>query len=278
MKRNIFIAGFPEAGKTTFLASIFHLLDSNRNQRKGFYVERPSDTSYIDAVIARWVSVEEQERTRLNEITPLSFKILKEGLTELDLTVPDISGEIFREILKDRKIDKPVADKIINSDTIILFIHPLKIINTRRADSVKAQAQALGERSENQNTEETTAEDFDYLNAATQVHIVDLFQTFRKLNESSNIGIIISAWDLMKDSFNEPKAYIQENLPLLSQFLETYERNVVFGLSANGGNISEAKEKAKLEDMEPEERVTFYINDEAHTGYQRFVEWLVNEK
>lgn len=278
MKSNVFIAGFPEAGKTTFLASLFHLLDANRNQRKGFYVERPSNTTYIDSVTTQWVSVQELDRTRMNELHSLTFKICMDNTAALNLTVPDISGEIFKEILSDRRIGKEIAEKISNADTILIFIHPNRITNTRRLDTIISQAKALADLEGEQKIEEVISENFEYRNAPTQVHLVDLIQTFQKLQEPARIAIIISAWDLLKDAYNCPEDYIKKNLPLLSQFLINHKINNLFGLSANGGTIANDIERSKLEDMDPADRVSFYISDETHKGYQRLVEWLINGK
>lgn len=270
MNRNVFIAGFPEAGKTTFLGSLFHILDDKRKHGKGYYVELPKDISYINKIRDQWALAEPLERTRMQDVVSLNFKILKDAAVVLDLSVPDVSGELFRNILRDRKLEPSISKRITEADCILLFIHPEKVTGTRRLDNIIAVTGGNANvADENQDTNE-----FLYLESPTQVLIVDLIQSFRKLRSDIKVGIIISAWDAVSGAHRSPKDYIDRNLPLLSQFLGVNDLCVVFGLSANGGDI--LVEKERLLDMEPSERVSFFDENKTYQGYDRLIEWLIN--
>ncbi|WP_374034309.1 hypothetical protein ACES2I_17440 [Bdellovibrio bacteriovorus] len=270
MNRKVFIAGFPEAGKTTFLASLFHVLDEKRKHGKGYYVELPKDIFYINRIRDQWALVNPLERTRTLDLEELHFKIYKDNSVALELTVPDVSGELFLNILKDRKLETSISGRVVDADSVIFFIHPEKVVGTRRLDDIIADT---GNNAEGEG--QIVEQEFTYLDSPTQVLIVDLIQSFRKIKSSVKFGIIISAWDLVSDTHESPSDYVDKNLPLLSQFLGANDLNFVCGLSANGGDIFEDKER--LVDMEPSDRVKFYAERKEHRGYDRLIEWLIND-
>lgn len=277
MKRNIFIAGFPSAGKTTFLASLFHVLDEKRKHGKGYYIELSEDITYINKVRNQWAEVNELERTRTQTVEELFFKIKKDQTSVLELSVPDFSGELFRDILRERKIEKGLEDRVKSSDIVLFFVHPENIKGPGRLDNVLANTEADepvitdGETHGAENDDE-----FEYLASPTQSLIVDLFQILRKIKPTVKIAVIISAWDIVPNFNKTPDVFVEKNLSLLSQFVATNDFVQIFGLSANGGDIG--KDREQILNMEPSERITFYDGSKTYNGYDHLIEWLINEK
>lgn len=276
MKRSIFIAGFPSAGKTTFLASLFHVLDEKRKHSKGYYVELPENISYINKVRGQWADVNELERTRTQTVEELLFKIKKDQTDVLELTVPDFSGEIFRGILKDRRLEKTISERIKSSDIVLFFIHPENIQGPIRIDNVIANTDAPETLEAEEDDKESVDDAFEYLEAPTQSLIVDLFQIFRKVKPTLKIAVIVSAWDVVQKTNKSPDHFVEKNLSLLSQYITTNEIGRIFGLSANGGDIQ--KDRDQILDMEPSDRITLYEGTKTYSGYDHLIEWLINEK
>lgn len=276
MKKSIFIAGFPSAGKTTFLASLFHALDEKRARREGYYVELPEDITYINKVRNQWAEVNELERTRTPTFEELLFKIKKNQVPVLELSVPDFSGELFRDILRERKLEKAIESRIKTSDIVLFFVHPENIKGPVRLDNVIANTEGLTEKGDNDNGDGSDLSRFEYLESPTQSLIIDLFQIFRKVKPSVKITVIISAWDIVADLQNmTPESFIEKNLSLLSQYMTTNDFARVFGLSANGGDI--VKNRVGILNMEPMERITIYDGTRTYNGYDHLIEWLINE-
>ena len=59
-----------------------------------------------------------------------------------------------------------------------------------------------------------------------------------------NLGVVISAWDCVKDEQLNPSAWVEHRLPLLWQFLKANDRIVerYFGISAQGAELEHAGE------------------------------------
>ncbi len=94
----------------------------------------------------------------------------------------------------------------------------------------------------------------------TQVQLVELLQFLKSQHHFRppfRLAIAISAWDLVVASKMTPENWIQEQLPLLSQFLASNRSSfevAFYGISAQGGNY-EGSEVAELHNKNPGRRI-----------------------
>lgn len=93
----------------------------------------------------------------------------------------------------------------------------------------------------------------------TAVKLVELLQFLKERPFKARplrVALVVSAWDLLADSQLTPVSWVDRHLPLLAQFLRSNEDGDpfrVYGISAQGGELSQAAELLKK--RKPSERV-----------------------
>lgn len=235
-ERSVVIIGLPESGKTTFLAALWHLITARDVETVlRLHTLRDGERSYLNAIAARWRDAKVQDRTALGGNRLVSMNLQDAGGTPVRVTFPDIAGEAYRRMWEERDCEAAVAD-ILKAPGVLLFIHADTIRPPKWViDEVKL-SKAVG-------LPIPSGEDvaWDPRLAPTQVQLVDLLQLL--CTESLNVGprrlaIMLSAWDKAAAEQLAPQDYLQEKLPLFSQYLRRGADGWTwrtYGVSAQGG-------------------------------------------
>jgi hypothetical protein len=86
---------------------------------------------------------------------------------------------------------------------------------------------------------------FNPKNVPTQTKVVDMMIQAVRVSKPGcgirRIALIVSAWDLVKDQCASPAAWLEENMPLLQQFLDTNSDQFetrLYGVSAQGVELN----------------------------------------
>lgn len=247
--RSVTICGFPESGKTTYLAGLWHLVTARAKQTSlRFESLSNGDFSHLNALSKRWRDGLTQLRTdiRWNQSNQLVTMNLLDGSdAPLRLTFPDLSGESFRMMFEDRDCAPEIADILTRGEGMLFCIHADKIRQPLMVIDVAAQSKALG-------IDIPGGQKIPWSPnlAPTQVQIVELLQLFCLPPLGLNcrrIAITLSAWDKVSDEGRTPQGFLAERLPLLDQYLRSGADEWtwrVYGVSAQGGDYEE--EEAKL--------------------------------
>jgi hypothetical protein len=100
--------------------------------------------------------------------------------------------------------------------------------------------------------------------APPQVQLVELLQFIagrEYFKPPFRLALVISAWDMLKETGISPAKWFVTQVPLLSQFLES-NRNIfeytIYGVSAQGGDYTETE---KLTQVDPSERIDVVSSD-----------------
>jgi hypothetical protein len=209
--------------------------------------------------------------------------------TTFDLTVPDLSGEAFEQQLVDRKIAVAHHENIQRATGFVLFVHPRVKEGTRLTYSRQLKAVLDGAptatASADGNTMPSAIEPWSIEKLPTQVALVELLQfALESAAKKVRIAVVISAWDLVqKASFTgAPHEYLAREMPLLRQFLESNDdllEHTVFGVSAQGGDITvEEQKKALLNLDDALKRIKVLHGTEASQDITRPIAWLLEER
>src|SRR5437016_344361 len=91
------LVGLPDTGKTTFLAALWHVLESGETASALTLRASPSDSTYLNEIRQSWERAEPVRRTPAASIEDIVLQ-LQLADRELDLAVPDLSGENYREL------------------------------------------------------------------------------------------------------------------------------------------------------------------------------------
>jgi hypothetical protein len=235
----IVMLGMPETGKSTFMTSLFMVLEAQRVKTRLRLASYAGDRTYVNRLADRLRDMKSLEHTLFGAEDELTLELEDEGGRSFALTLPDYSGETLERALTRRGLLERVAHAIEESDGLILFLHPDTIDpGTSVADAEQILA-ALGARTPEA---EKTRESKDWSNqlARTDVQMVDALQELlASTRPGLRISVVVSAWDVARVAANDPETWLEREMPLFTQFLANNPDRLtsrIFGVSAQGGS------------------------------------------
>ena len=287
-KKKVFMIGMPSSGKTTYLASLCRLLLYG-GQETGWKLDVkdvPEGFERVQILIKNINSYKAVKRTYGLELNNVALSLYNQNQEWMQFVVPDSSGEIFRDLVYDRRIASNIMDHIVESDMLLFFINvntmiweeriklgeksAIKQLNEEQGDKVTQSAEDIVEEyardRENEqikSKEQVKNKEKEQKKYNNQSALVELLQIIIYLvPHSLNIRFVISAWDLVEKEFKQdkvtPKEYIKIKLPLLYQYLEfnsklfDYE---IWGVSAQGGDFDDEDDLKKLQSNDGEDYI-----------------------
>ena len=241
--RSCFIMGFPEAGKTTYLAALSALLQEEGIEKKLRWPRYCEDSSHLTQLALTWFEGTNVPRTPIDgEMKKLPLHLEDTDGNQYRIYVPDISGESFQNLYDLRRAEPEMVELFQNCDGILLFIHPGKIIEPHLISEVPDSLR-LG-------STETPIEDIPTPSAIPLTELLQFAEEIRASRPVS-LGVVVSAWDVLPvwDKKAEPEAYIRTKIPLLWQYLSSNPEIFLtsyYGVSAQGGDLSDEKKANEL--------------------------------
>lgn len=285
---NLVFVGLPGSGKTTFLAALWHVLDDRSSETsltlKGWSVDR----TYLNQITADWQACSQVQRTKLEPEELVVLSLATAAGTTFDLTVPDLSGEAFEQQLLNRKIAVSHHESIQRATGLVLFVHPrvkegTQLTYSRQLNAVLDGAPAATAAAEG-NTASNAIEAWSIEKLPTQVKLVELLQVaLESATRKLRVAVVVSAWDLVEKTFAAaPHDYLTREMPLLRQFLESNEDlldHTVFGVSAQGGDITVDEQKKKLLDLDDAlKRIKVLQRAKSSQDITQPIAWLLEER
>ena len=105
-KKKVFMIGMPSSGKTTYLASLCRLLLYG-GQETGWKLDVkdvPEGFERVQILIKNINSYKAVKRTYGLELNNVALSLYNQNQEWMQFVVPDSSGEIFRDLVYDRRI------------------------------------------------------------------------------------------------------------------------------------------------------------------------------
>jgi hypothetical protein len=253
IERSVLVAGFPESGKTTFLAALWHLVTSAEVETELKLASlRHGEFTHLNALAQRWRDALPQERTLAGSGRVVSMNLTSDDAGSLRLTFPDLSGEDYREMWETRNCTLEFATTIRDTSSVLLFVHADRIVEPRWLIDDIVLAAAMGGTANGEKAgAESEPTEWTPRVAPSQVQLVDLLQLLSEVPLDvgpRRLVVVLSAWDRVAPEGLTPSAFLKQRLPLLSQFLNTHLEQWqwdVFGVSAQGGDLSTSVEADK---------------------------------
>jgi len=249
--------GAPNAGKSTYLAALWHSINQKDAHTKLTLKEMEYNSQYLFGLSQKWLEVEKLGRTVIGQEMPLMSVVLTSGTNEVKLEFPDLFGETFDNIYESRQLPYDIYNQIVNADAILYFIN---VENIRGAEIISNLPFSLRDGKEEADFIEREPAEHD----PTQVQVIDLLQIIRDIKKPQiNLGLILSAWDVIDNMEKvNPREYLKDNMNMLWQFIES-NKNVfqtrIWGVSAQGGKIEDFERLLLIDD--PIKRIKV-INEE----------------
>lgn len=240
--------GLPAAGKTTFLAALWHLGNSAEADISYKVDFLEGNLKYLNFIGRAWAECSQMPHTQVSRSETTVLRVRDASGEALRLTIPDLSGELFRQGIKDRAWDDRIAKPTDDAEGLLMFVNPAIVTEPSWIFEDPSPAEPL--------TEGPLA-DWSSDLIPSQVQLVDLLQSIRYLRDgrSVRVALVISAWDAAAQFYEEPGRWLSDRIPLLDQYLitnaETFPSKV-FGVSAQGGSLP--AEESRLLQLPPEQR------------------------
>jgi hypothetical protein len=290
MERSLIIAGFPESGKTTYLAALWSILTARLTASSTtlrFESLGEGEFSHLNAIAQRWLDGFRQFHTEIPGNKVVQMNLLGPDQKPVRLAFPDLSGESYRHMFEERECDRQVAQILTSGQGMLYFIHSDTIRPPQLITTVMQQSQALG----------APIPPNQYVPwsprlAPTGVQTVDLLQLLRAKPVQVPFGrlaIVLSAWDKVAEENRTPKEFVAERLPLLNQYLHSGADNwdwKIYGVSAQGADYEKEKEElspaqqAKLDAVRSlddlAERITVICDERESHDLTEPLSWLMS--
>lgn len=238
------LVGLPATGKSTFLAALWHVVESGELPDSLCLERLEGDLEYLNSLRAEWLAYSELRRTPLGsaELTFMRLRDPRDGKVT-DLYLPDMAGETFHAQWIQRRWDSGFVKTAAGAVGLLLFVHPDHI---REPTTIADVARSLPPEPEEAAEEMSEVPSpWQAEDAPTQVQLVDLLQFIaRELVQTQplRLAVVVSAWDVVLEQFptTNPDRWIDQRLPLLAQFLATnpeFFETQRYGVSAQGGDL-----------------------------------------
>ncbi len=283
-KNNEFIfIGLPQSGKSTFIAALWHVVESGEIGDSITITTLPNDRYYLNELRNTWLKCEPIERTKTDSIHEILLNVVDNSRNEkFSFSFPDVSGEMYAIQFESRQISAEFAQKLNSINGILVFINP---DNIKKPILISDAAPLMEGMNEGEVYDDTYRPWNHKSDTPTQVVLVDLLQILGNYVTSKlKIVVIVSAWDVVFQSVDEeykkltPIEWIERELPLFFQFLKTNENIfdcTFFGVSAQGADYEVDKSKLVQFDK-PSKRIIVRHNDEETNDITQPIKWLIN--
>jgi hypothetical protein len=235
--------GLPESGKSTYLGALYYLLRKGRDERLVLGAE-PPEREYLQELEDRWLRYRPFERSQHPGARRVELELHGSETNDLALSMPDVTGEGYDHLWEDGLWSDQVRELARTADGMLLFIHPDKL-KVPELINVNEQPPAGG------------AEPVEWKPqmSPTQAVLCDLLEQINAQRPASvaSLAIVVSAWDRAADLGIDPWRWVELQVPLLWQWLCAQEPPFefrVFGISAEGGDVSDPAIKEQLAERE----------------------------
>ena len=277
------VVGLPGSGKTTFLAALWHLVQSGEvATRLTFHSLREGNYSHLNEIVKQWRNAYKPERTLLSGMKTVSMNLNSEERL-VRITFPDVPGEDYQRMWEERVANNELLD-VLSADGMALLINGDNIVAPAWVrEQVELQRQL------DDQAPDHPPVDWHPKHAPTQVQLVDLLQHVRALvgPHRQKLVVLISAWDKAEEEESDPKEFLRIKLPLLYQYLATDRDNWdwrAYGVSAQGGEYdgkesgaSPSEEAARLRDHDiASKRIRVVRESDDDNDLTAPLEWLIN--
>lgn len=240
--RHHLVIGLHGSGKTTFIAALWHVLVSGEIDTALRLKTLDGDRTHLNKIREDWICCRPVARTSQQAESHVRMR-LEDAVSGqvIEAWFPDMSGESFRDYWERREWSLTYDAIVEKANSVLLFVHPEKIVEPLRIATVNALAGSIPIGAPTA-AATSSPRRWDPKQAPTQVQLVELLQLLqlRKPGQAWAVSVIVSAWDIVEELGLTPETWFARRLPLLDQFLRANSRVLRvshFGVSAQGGEL-----------------------------------------
>jgi hypothetical protein len=277
---SLLFIGLPSSGKTTFLAALWHVLSDRSSATALKLTKLSGDRTYLNQITKEWRECSQVPRTNLQTEQVVVLHLYGEGFGTFDLSIPDLAGEAFKQQLTDRRMSRQHDAFVRDATGVMLFLHPDVQKGTQLTVARHLEAALPGSQTVEATPANAVPNAWSPDMLPHQAKLVELLQfVLERTQRKLRVAVVVSAWDLVDGLGMPPHGYIARELPLLQQFLEANDDlldHAVFGVSAQGGDITvEAEKQTLLEFDDALKRIKVRQDQETSHDITKPIYWLL---
>ena len=291
---SLVVCGLPGSGKTTFLAALWHLVQSQEVKTTlGLHSLAFGDYEYVNSIRTRWQKGQKQVRT-VGSARRIGLDLEARNGRTARLMFLDHSGETFDRLWETRSCRREDAEEFQGRSGIVLFLRseglktPVPLSEILQLE--KAMREALPEGEELGGVGAPQESEWSAADTPDQVKLVDLLQTLTgemKISQNERLAVIVSAWDQV-DEYSSAEDFVRDRLPLLSQYLRfgvhPFECRF-YAVSAQGGKYVEEDHKGELPTKlaallsldQPSRRIQLLDGVKKYCDLTLPLEWMIDQ-
>ena len=239
MEKKCFVAGLPDAGKTTFIAALWDIIKRKGSSLELQFSTTPDNTTYLNEIWEYWVSMKKIERSKTPAPDDISINVKRvtDG-TELVLDLPDFMGEQFQKII-DHTLPENIQKWITKSDRMLFLINNL---NDSLKDDLEDETECAIDRVKEKEEAPRLAPE-KMLLASQNMMVLKYIANHVRMKK---VAIGLSAWDVKMKEGKSPEDFLKQRSPVLYNFIKYHFSEVVFfGVSAQGFDYKDVAAKEK---------------------------------
>ena len=309
MDADFVIVGLPGSGKTTFLAALWHLVESGEETCRLQLSSYEGDLAYLNRIAEAWRTFQPVPRTSQTGDVDVSIKLIdRETGAKASAFFPDLAGETFDTQVELRRCRPELIERVAHDNGMLLFVSADVKGNALSIVEFNAMMPDAGEGLEGRRTGDEQpsalsdtesppgAAGFDRGTPAhsppewepklvpPQVRVVQLLSDMLRTPfapRRRQLAVLVSAWDLVEGMGLQPSAWLSAHMPLVDQFLrtngESFEHRV-YGISAQGLSLADSAAVGRAAKLVPSRRILIVEPDgEGHDLTSPLV-WLMSAR
>lgn len=287
MKANFAIMGLPASGKTTFLAALWHLIEAGETECRLSLDGYRGDLKYLNQISEAWRTFQKVPRTSHTGDVDVTIHLLdRETGAKGTAFFPDLAGEIFDQQVEERRCKPKFIEELAVDDGVLFFINAdvkgqtLSITELNAALPADGDAE-IEDEGGNQTTVDFTRE-WEPKQLPAQVRVVQLLSDLIRPPFTARIrrlAIMISAWDLTRDTSLTPCQWLAAYMPLVDQFLRSngeYFIYKIYGVSAQGVDLENTTGVDEASRLTPSMRIQIVGPEEQGNDLTVPLVWLMS--
>ncbi|ELC7279717.1 hypothetical protein RJO76_000746 [Aeromonas veronii] len=268
MSSNFVIMGLPASGKTTFLAALWHLIESDETDCCLELETYQGDLSYLTLIAEAWRTFKPVPRTSQVGDRHVTIQLRnRETNVSCAAFFPDLAGETFDRQVEDRRCRLEFIEDVSVDDGILFFINAdvqedtLSVTELNSRIPITSTDAGIGLSEVREERTPTLLHEWEPKHLPAQVKIVQLLSDFMRppfTPCSRRLAILISAWDLTHGMNLTPQDWLSVHMPLVAQFLRAngeFFKHRVYGVSAQGVSLNDDTAVDAAADLEPSHRI-----------------------
>lgn len=236
-QKSIILVGGPDTGKSNYVGRLWASLKEGKGalERAGM----PRNIEYVESICEHLLQGEFAGRTDTNQERQDFCIPLKSGHNSepAELIVPDFTGELWRDAVKNSEIPLEWMDALDNADGALLFVRAHSPLNIQPFDWVTAR-DAL---------RHSVGEGNEEVELPTQVMLCELLRLLQqRLSDrpdggNPRVAVVVTAWDTLdvEAQVEGPMVYLHKQFPMFAGMLNDADviDKRVYAVTIVGGDL-----------------------------------------